>query len=357
MYWVGWKTDLPAHVKIANDMLVNEKLFSGNFILYFIINLFSGFSGDRNTMKIVLCLLLALATTLKYAIIKVYFSEFTSLVHAKVIATSMLFVYIIPIMFFLKPFGVFLKANNMYLGYFVPNVWHNSTIIFLFPFAIWLYLLSYKQIIEFNGKRNFLIIILVILNVFIKPSFFFVFLCAYPIMLFIKYRFKYQFWYSIIPVFVGVICLLIVYSTIYNAANDNTSVIISFKTVFQPQFWKDKGLYLLTSLFFPFLYFFTNTKRCIKDKEFFYLFFILSSAIGIYFVCSETGLRASHGNFYWQIIIAVWLVFLFVVKNMYKEYIVRGFTTEVKIYFALYIAHVLMGMVYLIKILICKDFG
>lgn len=37
MNWVKI-TDLPAHVGIASDMLQNQKLFTGNFILYFLIN-------------------------------------------------------------------------------------------------------------------------------------------------------------------------------------------------------------------------------------------------------------------------------------------------------------------------------
>lgn len=355
MNWVKI-TDLPAHVGIASDMLQNQKLFTGNFILYFLINLFSGFTGDINTMKIVLCILLAFATTFKYFIVKAYFEKFASKGYSKVIALSLLFVYIIPLLFFLKPFGFYLKTTYLYLGYFVPNVWHNSTIIFLFPFAIWLYLESYKQLVEFNAKRNYLISTLVILNVFIKPSFFFVFLCAYPIMLIIKYRFKYQFWYSIIPIMVGLVSLLIVYMTIYNTSNDESSVIISFDNLFQIQFWKEKAPYILSSLLFPFVYFFSNIKRCINNIEFYYLVLILASAIGIYLVCYETGDRAMHGNFYWQNIIAVWLVFLFIAKNIYNEYLIKGFVLKIKIYFAIYFVHVLMGIAYLIRIISYKDY-
>ncbi len=69
----------------------------------------------------------------------------------------------------------------MYLGKTVSNVWHNSTIIFLFPFALILFWEEYKIIYKkgyCNKGKILLVFILVVLNALIKPSFLFVFIPA-----------------------------------------------------------------------------------------------------------------------------------------------------------------------------------
>lgn len=204
--FVGYNnTDLPAHIEIAQERLVNNDWFSGNFLFYTLLNLFSLLTGNWIVMSIVLCLMLATATTVKYLITKSVLSQYLPNSFAVYCSFSLLFVYIIPVFAYLKIFGIFLSTNSMYLGYYVPNVWHNSTTIFLFPFAIFLFFLSCKQLECYCFKRNWIITLLVILNVFIKPSFFFVFVCAYPLMLLYKYGLKKSFWLSIFTCYCWII--------------------------------------------------------------------------------------------------------------------------------------------------------
>jgi hypothetical protein len=64
----------------------------------------------------------------------------------------------------------------MYLSKFVPLVWHNSTTILLFPFAILLFWKQLKMLDtknEISAKEIAVINILVVLNLLIKPSFIF----------------------------------------------------------------------------------------------------------------------------------------------------------------------------------------
>ncbi len=356
MYWVGWQSDLPAHVQIAKEKLENKDYFSGNFLMYTLLNLFSGFSGHRNVMKIVLCLMLSLATALKYGIVRDIFRQLTIYKYAKWVAVSLIFVYIIPMLYFFKPFSLFLYSGNLYLEYYVPNVWHNSTIIFLFPFALCLYFLSLKQLRNFNKITNIQMIILVAINIFIKPSFFFVFVCAYPVMLLLKYGIKIRFWKGMFPIFFGILCLMIEYISIYNQASDGSSVVLLFDPVISMQFWKSKILYLLISLAFPFFYFVTHFNKCISDDEFLYVLLLIIAALGIFFVCYETGPRATHGNFYWQIVISMWLSFYYVVKNNLKDYMENGMTLLNKITNVLYSIHVIFGLIYLANILITKTY-
>ncbi|HOU68995.1 MAG TPA: hypothetical protein PKW49_10560 [Paludibacteraceae bacterium] len=362
MFYVMCKSDLPAHVHIAQEKLSDGDYWNGNFLMYTLLNLFSGFSGEENLMRGILCVMLAAATTFKYVITKRVFLCFSNSRTATFMALSMLFVFVIPI----KPFVFFENATNMYYGYYVPNVWHNSTIIFLFPFAIWLYFLSVRQISEFDNARNYLMILLVVINVFIKPSFFFIFLSAYPLVLLWQYGFTKSFWNGLMPIAVGMICMAHVYLTIYEDATDGSSVVISFSQLFTLDFWKSKLLYLFDSLVLPLFFCIVYRKQCFRDVEFFYIVLLLLAAIGIYWCCTETGPRATHGNFYWQVVPAVWLLFYYMLKICTKQNETKRNETKrnktkqlpiiFKIIVFLYGAHVVMGVIYLIRFIVCRNY-
>lgn len=353
MYLLKENSDLPAHVKIANEMYENGKLFSGNFILYLMINIFSFFSGDIDLMNNVLCVVLALATTIKYYIVKEYLSNYLSYKTAIFISLSLLIIYIVPFFSFLKVFGVFQNTNDMYIGYYVPNVWHNSTIIFLFPFAILLYLLSKEQLISFSVKRNYLISVLVVLNIFIKPSFFFAFIVAYSFLLLIKYGFRIFFKLIFLPLLSGLVSLFIVYTTIYNS-NDGSSVLISFSRILDFDFWFHNSKYLIVSLFLPLLFCLIYYKRIKKDIEFYYLLSLFVVSVGIFYMCEEVGPRASHGNFYWQIIISMWLIFFYISKNIFSKSNLSLLNQN--IVKSAYILHFIMGLIYITRILVTSNY-
>lgn len=356
MFYLDENTDLVAHARIAKEMNENGNLFSGNFLLYFLISLFSLFSTDLQVIKISLCVLLALAVTFKYNIIKCYFASFLIFKKAGFLSFSLSVIYILPLFYFLKSFGIFLNTENMYLGYYVPNVWHNSTVIFLFPFAILLYLLSFKQLNEYDKKRNYFIAILVILNVLIKPSFFFVFLIAYPLTVIFKVGFKDSPKYFLLPITAGLLSLLYVYLTIYSG-DDGSAVTISFNNILNATFWINNGKYLFVSLFFPILYFVFNYKALIKDWEFLYVILLFIVSVGVFYLCREVGPRANHGNFYWQIVITTWLVFLYMAKQLFVVNVNQTNLRLNSMFKVLYSLHVVMGVVYIIKLLMTKDFG
>ena len=356
MFYLDESTDLTGHAKIAQWMNGSGNLFSGNFLLYFLMNLLSFFSGHLPFVEIALCFLLAAAVSFKYYIVKIYFTEHLKPYSSSIISISLVFIYILPLFYFLKYFGFFLSANNMYLGYYVPNVWHNSTVIFLFPFAILLYLLSIKQLNEYDKKRNYFIAILVILNVLIKPSFFFVFLIAYPLTVIFKVGLKDSAKYFLLPITTGLLSMLYVYLTIYSGG-DGSAVTISFSNILNATFWINNGKYLLVSLFFPLLYFAFNYKSLIKDWEFLYVILLFIVSVGIFYLCREVGPRANHGNFYWQIVITTWLVFLYMAKQLFVVNVKQTNLRLNSLFKVLYSLHVVMGVVYIIKLLMTKDFG
>lgn len=360
MFVIKWNSDLCAHTYIAQQMLEEHRLFSTNFLMYFLINLLTFFTGAKYPMRAVLVLLLAAANTAKYTIVRAAFCEWTSSKTAKLASFSMLFVYIIPLMYFLKPLGIFLSADNMYWGYYVPNVWHNSTILCMMPFAIACYLLSVKQFKQYTDRRNKYISLFLVLSVLVKPSFFFVYVIAYPIIMLSQYGLSKTFSKSLLPLLAGGICLVYEYVTIYySGVNDGSSVVIDIAQLFTLDFWQSHILYLVVSISLPLLFLCLYGRTIVRDPEFWFVLIMLVCGLGIMWCCRETGPRATHGNFGWQTIAAMWFVYFYMLKTIINSEASPslqwgGYSQKaILIIFGL---HVIMGFVYLGKFLVTKSF-
>ncbi len=360
MFVIKWNSDLPAHAHIAQQMLEEHRLFSTNFLMYFLINLLTFFTGAKYPMRAVLVLLLAAANTAKYTIVREAFREWTSSKTAKLASFSMLFVYIIPLMYFLKPLGIFLSADNMYLGYYVPNVWHNSTILCMMPFAIACYLLSVKQFKQYTDRRNKYISLFLVLSVLVKPSFFFVYVIAYPIIMLSHYGLSKTFSKSLLPLLAGGICLVYEYVTIYySGVNDGSSVVIDIAQLFTLDFWQPHILYLVVSLSLPLLFLCLYGRTIVRDPEFWFVLIMLVCGLGIMWCCRETGPRATHGNFGWQTIAAMWFVYFYMLKIATNGEVSSlpqrgGYSQRATL--IIFGLHVIMGFVYLGKFLVTKSF-
>lgn len=77
--------------------------------------------------------------------------------------------------------------------------------------------------------------------------------------------------------------------------------------------------------------------------------------------CKETGPRATHGNFNWQAIAAMWFVYFYILKTALRNHeecpgFNRGGYSQYIISSAFCI-HVVMGLIYLAKFMITNNFG
>jgi len=351
--------DIHDHAAFAREMLMGERPYAGNFLLYLLVNIFSFFSTKAALSEISLCFLIAFATTWRFQLSQqklnkyVYKDSLNIKNYWKIsfFALSLLFVFAIPIP------SYFSDDCFMYIGNYVPNVWHNSTIIFLFPFALLLFELSYKQLVAFNVKRNWWILLLVTLNLFIKPSYFFVFVCAYPLLLLIKYNFNKKFWYSILPLIVGLFFLAVEYWVIYKVGiktDKEASSVIFMPFYKNPEFGDNLSLIpisLLFSMLFPILYSVFNFSRLRKTLLFWYCLISFVISVLVFFFISESGPRASHGNFYWQIVICAWICFFVALVSLLKDFKTEGKTLKNISLLIIFSLHLLMGIFYFIRIL------
>jgi len=354
--------DIHDHAAFARQMCTGEINYSGNFLVYLLVNIFSFFTAKVTPTEISLCGLLALAGTYRFSLTQQKIGEVVkennfhvSYWSTAILSISMLFVFAIPIPSYLSDDRFF------YIGNYVPNVWHNSTILFLFPFAMLLFELSYRQLEKYNFKRNIGIFLLILLNLMIKPSYFFVFICVYPILLLSKYKLKKEFWLSIIPLIIGFFFLILEYWIIYKTAlpsNKEVSSVIFLPFYRNPEFaelgWLPVSM--VFSLLFPLLYTLINLPKMLKSSLFWYTFLSFAVSVLIFLFISESGPRASHGNFYWQIVICTWLCFFISLLSLLKDFNNSGKSFKNMMLATVFSIHVIIGIIYFVNILITGSY-
>ena len=354
--------DMHDHAAFARKMCTGEIPYTGNFLVYLLVNIFSFFTAKVTPTELSLCGLLALAGVYRFSLTQQKITEVVKEINFQsswwltvLLSLSMLFVFAIPLPGYLS------DDHYFYIGNYVPNVWHNSTILFLFPFALLLFEQSYKQLEKYSLKRNALIFILILLNLMIKPSYFFVFICVYPVLLLVRYKFNKEFWLSIIPLVVGFIFMILEYWIIYKTgtpSNKEASSVIFLPFYRNPEF-AELGWIPLTmafSLLFPLLYSIINLPKMLKSSLFWYTFLSFAVSVLIFLFISESGPRASHGNFYWQIVICTWLCFFVALLSLVKDFYTSGKSFKNILLASLFSIHVIIGIIYFVHILITGSY-
>lgn len=354
-------SDINAHASMAVSRMQEGNMLSGNFLLYFIVNVLSGFSTNVVLVTVILCLLLSWAIVTKYWVTK-YILNLQKWGGA--VSLSLLFVYILPlVMFFELKMGY--SPLTFWRFYFVPNCWHNSTIIFSMPFALLTYFFSIKNIQNFSRNNCLKATSFCVICTMIKPSFLFAFAFPYTVLVVYKYiHNKKQLLMVLLPIGFGLFCIGYQFLTIYDGSDDS-SVKFSISRLFSEEVWRYRWSFYASSLILPLVFFVSKFKKCKGDFEFFLVYFMLLISILIFFMFKETGPRELHRNFAWQIIPSMWLVYFYIVRSeisvVLKGHIFEntGFSYEKiktiplkdKTIILLYLTMVVMGIVYLVRYL------
>ncbi|MCG3210497.1 MAG: hypothetical protein FOGNACKC_04128 [Anaerolineae bacterium] len=311
-------TDIQDHAGFIIQILAGELIPPPNFLYYLTVYSLAFFSSNFQTLLIVSVLVLAVAVTAKFAvtyqIFRLYYKDsllpqprdrFGWLV--TIFALSLPFTFSL-----LTPAAV---NGRWYLGQIPPNVWHNSTTIFLMPFALGLFWVSYQNLVIPSLRRNIVILLLVIANILVKPSFFFVFMLVYPLMLLGQAGgLRRSFWPNLIPVAVGVIFLAAEYYLIYliGAGNVHTE---SGGVKFGPfsvwaHYSPNIALSILVSTLFPVVYLAFYWRELLKNLLLRYAVVLFVVGVLIMALLSETGPREFHGNFFWQAYVTNYIQFV-----------------------------------------------
>ena len=364
-------TDITTHIEQIRRININAAHYPANFLFYLIVNLLSGFSQVK-ILNLVAVMVLSAATVLKYSLSKAFIVslnpaqnqeiKWRKKTHFILIALALFFCFAIP-----DPFSIFI-LKKMYLSKFVPMVWHNSTTIFLFPFAI---LLFWKQLKMFNTKNHIavkeilIINLLVVLNLLIKPSFIF----AYAPITFFFLLHKnvirnYKIWFiQLTPIITTLVVLMLQYYFIYVKQDgsffyEKSELAIGLPFQFLLQF--------VPWWFIPFSFVFSYalvlfTMVCYKEilsyTPFCYALALTVFAIFISAFLIETGPRALHGNFLWQNIICTYLLFLVTITFLTPKLLNKQrWSIKDKVLVGLFTAHACAGLLYPLKIVITTSY-
>jgi hypothetical protein len=121
--------DFLQHMQFAASGMRGDPV-PGNFLLYLLLAIFSGFTPEPGRMLSALVVVIAAATAAKAWLSVIFVSAESRRAQLRrapvfgiVAAALCLFTFSPPV-------------ANIYLGQIPPNVWHNSTTMLLMPFAI-----------------------------------------------------------------------------------------------------------------------------------------------------------------------------------------------------------------------------
>ncbi|MCK8523947.1 hypothetical protein M0D21_20385 [Aquimarina sp. D1M17] len=357
-------TDIPAHIRSIVRVNNGETAYSPNFLFFFVVNLLSFFSNNYSLMLFVVVVVLSLATVWKFIISKEIIDSLNSGIEheykhniIRILAFALLFCFAIP------DFYNFFVLKKMYLGRTPSVVWHNSTTISLFPFAVLLFWKQFqlfqKDVKSLLDKDLLLVTVLVILNILIKPSFIFAFVPTTVFIVLSDFKLKNYKKYSIqlFPIMVGVLFIIIQFISIYyyqigSFQSQKSGITIGEPFEFLRHFvptWYLPIAFLL-SFAFPIVtsvYF----KEIFNYSPFKYALFLTITGIIISAFFVEDGPRRNHGNLVWQNIICTFILMLttasFLISKSFQK---NWLSKKMVILWSVFILHFLSGILYLFKI-------
>jgi len=353
-------TDIAIHAQFIKSYADGHIPFQVNFLYYFTVYSISFFSSDLTIILFVSIYVLALITFYKYYIVKKIILSEIEIFNQSQFITSSLAAFLLVFCFSLP--SILILDNIYYLSNFPANIWHNSTVIFVMPFVVLLFWNSIKQISDYKYSRTFIIVFLIAINIVIKPSFIFVYIIAYPLLIFLKYKFTRSFWINLIPVIVAIVFVIIQFYFIFISSTNNTNESSVKIDLFNVLYHWTRSTHwyqilfitlstILSSYLFPIVLLIRNKNLLKQDMV---LFAVLCSTISIliFYVLSETGSREFDGNFIWQTFICSFLMFFVCVIQLLKLI----FTTETrfkayKIEIIIFLLHFISGIYYFYRMI------
>ncbi len=360
-------TDMQGHSKMALEMAKGQRNYGPNFLYYWLLTAWPFELHIQNLSRVAM-ILLGLAHGAKYAALQwVFWNVFKSLnlsqlwLWVKLSALAGFFFFAIP-----DPHGV-IDLHYLYLGRIVPHVWHNSTSIAVFPFAILLFWFQWRIIDEnrqASSRELWILTLLVLCNILIKPSFLFAYLPVTGLyLLFRYYANPLQLLRQSLPLAASAVLVGLQYLFIYQFETDLTPQNEHGISVGEPfEVWvvhvKSYAYLLLAwglSILGPVVLYLSYPQHH-KDAFFYYSTALFVVAFLISGIFIETGTRRYDGNMIWQVYICYAMVVINCIRVLGKLYIEQPKPTiKLKLVSTVFAVHILTGMVYPIRILLTGD--
>lgn len=291
----------------------------------------------------------------KYKLVYSWISNSGGLKQEYVVFLSISFLFLSPI------YIPSIDGPFWYLGKFTQTIWHNSTLIAAFPFSLLLVMHTLTWYKSKSQKDLLYMLGFGIVIILIKPSFLFCFIPAFPIFTLLRdRRLSKTVFLSLGLSFVFFLLLLLEKELIYTldpmiptlySSEEQSQVILNPFRLF---------LHYSTEPVFDFISSFPLTlailflwgKKAFDSQFFNFSLLLLFFALAVYFLFAETGYRELHGNFYWQIPIALFLHNLSILLIVVQEFILNNKKVNSKIILmiAVYLVQVLLGINYWLRL-------
>jgi hypothetical protein len=247
-----------------------------------------------------------------------------------------------------------------YLGKFTQTIWHNSTLICVFPFCLLLVWKTFDWFQSGEWRYMGLMFLFSLIIILIKPSFLFCYIPALPIYLLIRDQQLSRAWLQSVG-FVSLLFTILmiekyliftwdpVLDTLYTP-EERSHVVINPLTVWL-RFSNEPIFDFVTSLPLVISYLALWRKEAFKSPFFNFSLLLLSFALLVYLLLAETGFREFHGNFYWQVPIALFLCHLSIVFSVMTQFLEEGkkIKTRYILIFSIYLIQVMLGLGYWIR--------
>jgi hypothetical protein len=353
-------TDIQPHALVLVRSIENN-VFPIPFLYYLTIYAFAGFKADTYILFKSSMIVLSIAVMMKYLMTVRLLSILTSEKSTFLLWVAVCLLVCAPISW---------STNQMYLGKAAINVWHNSTTIMTMPFVLLLFgsIVKFLQDDKIEKLSIVSILVFAILNLVTKPSFVFAVIPALPLGVMIYQR---Q-WFShkiivatLISLFLSFL-IIFEYYIIYeigdylgNQQTDSKNGV----TISLFRIWFLYGgyyfpMHIISGLLFPIAYcmlFFNDVKQD-KLLQFTIVLYAIALAISIIFV--ETGHRANHGNFVWQVIMTGYVLFTVVSARMLTIIRRIGWSDKKsKVLLVTFTIHCIYGIAYITKIIVVGNYS
>ncbi|MEB2777544.1 hypothetical protein SYJ56_19670 [Algoriphagus sp. D3-2-R+10] len=269
--------------------------------------------------------------------------------------------YLLPLVLLLfSPIYLFsYEGKYLYMGKFTSSIWHNCTSTFVWPFCILLFFFTLKWIRTRDRLHYQALWIIGVLICLAKPSFLFAFIPVLPVVLIVH---RSPFKILMQGVFLCIGLLLLIYGAkviIYDYGTLDSLIIPLF-----PDAKKNKVVFDLLGVWlhfveypildivssFAFLIFALAVygKALFRTLDFQFSFLLLLVSLLVFFLFAESGYRFADANFYWQIPISLYILYVVIVKNLLEARVFQPSTTAEKIKLGilslLFLAHFFSGV-------------
>jgi len=353
-FWQHWISDLGLHVATVKAIIAIHTV-PGDPLYFGLLAAAVGFQKSTAALNVATVALLAIAVAAKY-LISAYIALREN--HADGLKLRVSGEAGLVVLVALLPFAFSLPASHVFLGQEPPNVWHNSTTIFLMPFALLLFYFSAQHLR--TGSRSWLLAAgaLAVLNVAAKPSFVLPLVVVFPIAALIRFRGSREMWEAWgLTAFMAALLVgqyLYIYETDSGAKLQEAAGLVttvpSHVRIDPFNVWSHYSpsipLSFLASFAFPLVALGAYGRRLLEYDLARYALALLGVSLAIFILFTETGSREFDGNFGWQVIVASYVAFLVILVRAWDLRHVRPPVVEAIVWLA-FAAHVVAGGVFL----------